>query len=55
MQASKTQTAENLDPREAPQTERHAAHDAVLREIAEDARVAPERYLQDSIVPEGGE
>lgn len=55
MHPVKTSTAEKLDPREDPRTDRRAAHDAVLREIAEDAKVAPERYLQDSIVPEGGE
>lgn len=27
----------------------------LIDEIAEDARVAPEAYLQETIVPEGGE
>jgi len=31
------------------------AHEALLREIAEDARREPERYLADSLVPNGGE
>ena len=30
-------------------------HEALLREIAEDARREPERYLADSVVPKGGE
>jgi len=30
-------------------------HDALLAAIAADARLEPERYLEDSIVPEGGE
>lgn len=29
--------------------------DATMRTIAEDARVEPESYLRETIVPEGGE
>lgn len=30
-------------------------HDALLRDIAADARREPERFLKDSVVPKGGE
>ena len=30
-------------------------HEALLREIAEDAQHEPERFLADSVVPKGGE
>jgi hypothetical protein len=30
-------------------------HDALIRDVAEDARREPERFLKDSVVPEGGE
>lgn len=37
------------------QPESTPEHDALIREVAEDARQEPERFLQDSIVKEGGE
>ena len=43
--------SEPLDDRGSPDLVR----DALLREIAEDARREPERFLDDSRVPEGGE
>jgi hypothetical protein len=43
-----TATAERL-PEEAPD------HAALLERVAADARREPERYLEDSVVPEGGE
>ncbi|AKT43694.1 hypothetical protein [Chondromyces crocatus] len=55
MQSSKLQAVRKLDIQEARPSDREALHEALLREIADDARIAPERYLQDSIVPEGGE
>jgi len=30
-------------------------HEALLRDVAADARVEPQRFLDDSRVPEGGE
>jgi hypothetical protein len=38
-----------------PSSEPESQHDLLLREIAEDARREPERYLADSVVPRGGE
>jgi hypothetical protein len=55
MQATKKQTAEQIDAREAPREDRLEAHDALIRDVAEDARTEPERYLKETIVPEGGE
>ena len=40
------------EPQERPEAERLAR---VLGEIREDARVRAPRYLDDSVVPEGGE
>lgn len=57
MQALK-HPVELLNVREARETtrpEHEGAHDALIREIAEDARISPESYLRDTIVPEGGE
>jgi hypothetical protein len=42
---------EPIDDRSAPDAQR----EAVLRDIAEDARREPERFLEESRVPEGGE
>jgi hypothetical protein len=48
-----------LEPRPEPTLDRgtpaDAQREAILREIAEDARREPERFLQESRVPEGGE
>jgi hypothetical protein len=44
---------DELQPAGRP--ERTPDHDALMREIAADARTEPERYLAESIVPEGGE
>jgi transposase len=38
-----------------PKPEATPEHDALIREVAEDARREPERFLADSIVREGGE
>jgi hypothetical protein len=46
---------DSRDAREMPSPDRNDAHDALIREIADDARVSPECYLRDTIVPEGGE
>ena len=40
--------------REAPQEER-SEHEALLHDVAADARRQPQRFLDDSRVPEGGE
>ncbi|EYF00995.1 hypothetical protein [Chondromyces apiculatus] len=55
MQSAKIQVLRKIESSEAFESDRTALHDALLREIAKDARQEPERYLQDSIVPEGGE
>jgi len=48
--ATKPRT-EPIEDREAPLPQ----HETLLREIAEDARREPERFLADARVPEGGE
>jgi hypothetical protein len=48
-------SVDQTDAREAPREDRLAAHDALIRDIAADARIEPERYLKETIVPEGGE
>jgi hypothetical protein len=45
------QAPEPVSDRGSPQPQL----DALLRDIAEDARREPERFLDDSRVPEGGE
>jgi hypothetical protein len=45
-------------PRRAPSLDREtpeAQREAILRDIADDARREPERFLEESRVPEGGE
>ena len=50
------QHAENLQPQESPRArERREALDDVVAEVAVDARVDPEGYARDTLVPEGGE
>jgi hypothetical protein len=51
MSPAQTPLPEPSEGRESLETQR----EAILRDIAEDARREPERYLGDSRVPEGGE
>lgn len=58
MQAPMKHAVEPINVRDARENrgpERQEVYEALIREIAEDACVEPERYLRDTIVPEGGE
>lgn len=50
-----TQPQPTPDPRETEPTAHETGLEEVVRRVARDARRAPEAYLNETLVPEGGE